>query len=188
MQQHQPATLDIKQRYGDASNFMLVFNKNIQQLTAANPERAYTGTAPSFTLVCCTYNKQVLITWIMAQLENLNDFVGVAQKMNLMQMEELAQIIAVDYHYLKVTEFHLFLHRMKAGWYGEFYGTIDPLKITNGLLQFSKERVNEISTYERNSYNNKMNILRQQWAKTCVSRSEYEKMKKNDNNNKNINK
>jgi len=164
-------------RYGEATEFLVTFNKDIQPLVAANPERAYLGTAPTLTIVIHAYNREVLISWLMAQMENLNDFIGIDKKMNINQMEELAGIIAVECHFLKVTEIHLFLHRMKAGRYGQFYGVIDPMRIMGGLSAFMEERGNEMSVYYRRQHNIYMNELREQWAKNAVSREEYERIK-----------
>lgn len=176
----QKSISEVKSRYGDAQQFMITFNKNIQPLTAANAERAYLGTAPTLTLIRKCYSNKILIIWIIAQLENLNDFIGVNQKMNIHQMEELAQIIAIDYHYLKVTELHLFLHRLKGGRYGEFFGNIDPILITKALRTFASERIHEITAYERARQNTKMMQLRKQWANESVSRQEYDRIKQNN--------
>ncbi len=175
--QLQLAVDSIKKQYGDANSFLSVFNKNIQPIVATNIERAYLGTAPSLSLAQQAYNKQLIIAWLMAQLENLNDFIGVNQKMTLLQMQETAQIIFSNYHFLKVTEIHLFLHRLKSGQYGEFYGSIDPIRITNSLRIFLKERNNEISAFEQSRQNRKMEKLRDEWKQKAITRDEYEKIK-----------
>lgn len=171
------AVNDIKKRYGNANNFLLIFNKNIQPVVAANIERAYLGTAPSLMLVEKTYNTKLAIVWLMAQLENLNDYVGVNQKMNLNQMEEVAQIIISSFRFLKVTEIHLFLHRLKSGQYGEFYGSIDPVKVMNCLRIFLKERNTEIAFFEQMRSNRRMEKLREEWKRNGITRDEYEKIK-----------
>ena len=173
----QHVAAEIRERYGEAHDFLVTFSKDIQPAVAGNPERAYLGTAPSLTKVRQAYNDEVLVSWLMAQLENLNDFSGANQKMTLVQMEETARMIMVEYHYLKVTEIHLFLHRLKAGRYIQFYGSVDPMKIMEGLTKFSSERILEISYYERKRRDAEFSNLREKWAKECVSREEYERMK-----------
>lgn len=173
----QLAVENIKKQYGNANNFLSVFNKNIQPVVATNIERAYLGTAPSLYLAQQAYNQQLIIAWLMAQLENLNDFIGVNQKMTFMQMEETAQIILCNFHFLKVTEIHLFLHRLKSGQYGEFYGSIDPIRITNSLRIFLKERNNEISTFEQLRRNQEAVKQRNEWQLRAITRDEYEKIK-----------
>lgn len=173
----QNAIVKTKERYGDAVNFSIVFNKDIQLKVASNLERAYLGDAPSLSIVSKTYSQNVMIAWIVVQLENVNDFCGVSKKMSPAQMNELAGIIATEYYYLKVTELHLFLHRLKSGRYGQFYGVIDAMKITEGLVQFSKERLSEINAFERERKKHEDNLKREEWARTGISRQEYEKQK-----------
>lgn len=175
-----PATVDTLKRYGSATQFMLTFNKDIQPKTAQYPDRAYLGKAPSLNTVSKTYNPEVLNIWIVAQLEDVNNFTNIRHKMTLEQMEQTATLIATEYAYLKVTEVHLFLHRFKAGRYGTFYGCIDPLQITYALAQFAEQRRSEIVKIEQ--YQNTQQIIkqRQQWAETSISRQEYELLKTNN--------
>lgn len=113
----------------------------------------------------------------MAQLEDVNDFVGIKRKMSVAQMEHLAQIISIEYYYLKASEIHLFLFRLKAGRYGQFYGVIDPLKITQALTCFCHERQLEVSRIDQRKKQCEMDQLRKTWAETCVTREQYEKLK-----------
>lgn len=175
--QQSDATKLIKQRYGQAAQFMITFNKQIQPKTAENAERAYLGTAPTLRSVKEAYSPDVLVTWLMAQLEDMNDFINVNQKLNLEQMEETARIIGSEYYYLKVTEIHLFLYRLKIGRYGLFYGSIDPLRIMVCLNSFLEERRNEINVLERKYVQEKLNKLRDEWSRTAISRKEYEQLK-----------
>lgn len=160
---------------------MLIFNKEIQTKTAQYPDRAYLGQAPSLTIVRQTYNSEVLNIWIVAQLEDVNNFTNIRQKMTFEQMEQAATIIATEYAYLKVTEIHLFLHRFKAGKYGTFYGCIDPLQITYGLAQFVEQRRTEIAKIQQKQNEEQIYRQRKQWAETAVSRQQYEQLKKTNN-------
>lgn len=172
------AISETKERYGDSTNFLNVFNPDTQIFASKNLDRAYLGTAPTLTTVSHTYGYDVLEVWIMAQLENLNDFCGASVKMEILQMAELAKIIFSEYHFLKASELLLFFYCFKSGEYGHFYGSIDPQKITVALLEFKKQRIADIKYYESRKENEEKNRLREEWAKECVSREEYEKMKK----------
>lgn len=150
------------------------------QIPAANNlDRSYLGIAPTLTTVCHTYGYDILEVWIMAQLENLNDFCGATLKMSISQMSELAKIIFSDYHFLKVSELLLFFYRFKSGKYGHFYGSIDPQKITVALLEFKRERITEIKYLESKNENDRKEKLREEWEKICVTREEYDKKYKN---------
>lgn len=179
--QLQPAVASTLSRYGSASNFMLTFNKDIQIKTALYPERAYLGYAPSLQIVKQAYSTDVLNIWIVAQLEDVNNFTNIRQKMSIEQMEQIASVIASEYASLKVSELHLFIHRFKAGRYGTFYGCIDPLQITYALAQFMEQRRAEITKIQQKQNVEKIYKQKKLWAKTAVSRQEYEQLKKTNN-------
>lgn len=113
----------------------------------------------------------------MVQLENVNDFCGATQKMEIPQMRELARIIATEYHHLKTSELLLFFYRLKSGEYGHFYAAIDPQRIALALITFGKERIAEIKHYERKQLQIELDQQRQKWAQESVSREQYEQMK-----------
>lgn len=163
-------------KYGDASKFLLTFSPSIQTTVAQNVERAFLGTAPTINVICKTYNSEIAISWIMAQLENINDFCGVNNKMQTEQMEEVARIISVDFYYLKVTELLLFFHRLKSGKYGSFYGVIDAIKVMESLSKFSQERITEINSFERKKADQEMQVKREEWSRLSVSREQYDRL------------
>lgn len=74
-------------------------------------------------------------------------------KITLHQLTNLAASIYNEYAYLKLSEFMLFFQRFKLGHYGRFYGAVDPIRITEALLEFKQERwqayVSEESRRER---------------------------------------
>lgn len=92
-------------------------------------------------------------------------------------MEELSEIIIIDYGYLKAPEILLFLHRFKKGQYGQFYGFVDPMKIAVALNQHVKDRQGEISRIEEKEYKRYLDAQRKERAKNSISREEYERRK-----------
>lgn len=60
----------------------------------------------------------------------------------------LAELIVTDYYYLKLTELMMFFHRFKASRYGQFYGNISPMTITNALRAFMRERMDVYCKHE----------------------------------------
>lgn len=178
----QQATEQVKKRYGDAENFLATFNPDLQIAIAANVERAFTGNSPSLTVVKHSYSEQVLIVWILAQLENINDFCGVLNKMTIVQMENLARIIVVEYHYFKISELMLFFHRFKCGKYGQFYGVIDPQKLMSAIQAFASDRISETRSIETRRQQEELNRMRDEWRRstTAISYEEYQKQKKSE--------
>ena len=86
--------------------------------------------------------------WLENQLQNLNEYVGCTKKMDVLQIEDTARVIIADSYFLKLSEVMLFLARLKAGRYGTFYGTVDPMTITTSLQTFKSERIQELSKIE----------------------------------------
>jgi len=132
-------------RYGDARQFLTTFTPDLQTFAAREWERAYTGMAPSLATVVAGYSQQTTIVWICIQLENINLFAGVKEKMTIERQKELSHLILTEYAHLKVSELLLFFHRLKCGRYGRFYGSVDALFITSALLQFSTERIQDLT-------------------------------------------
>ena len=168
--------------YGDSDRFLKTLNPSIQIQVAANVERAYMGKAPRLSAVCGAYSQEVAETWLMAQLENMNDFCGVKQKMTIPQMTELAKMLIVEVYYLKVTELMLFFHRFKAGKYGEFFGVVDPQRIMSGLNAFLRERIEEIAQYERLVAQKRIEEEAKQRDERCITHEEYLKIKSEEEN------
>lgn len=138
----------MQQRYGTATDFLRLFSPDLQLVAARNPERAYFGTAPRLDTVAWGYSPEVATVWICIEVENVNNFAGVKEKMSLARQQELAHLILTEYPRLRVTELLLFFHRLKCGRYGRFYGTVDALFITTALVQFMEERRTETARYK----------------------------------------
>lgn len=132
-------------RYGSAKEFLALFTPELQTLAAREWEKVYTGTAPALSTVAYGYSQDTAIVWLCLQLENLNLFAGVKEKMPVSRQKELAALILTEYGYLKVSELLLFFHRLKCGRYGRFYGSVDALFISSSLLSYLGERRQEQS-------------------------------------------
>lgn len=78
--------------------------------------------------------------WLIPQLYNLSEYCGCKDKLQGKSLEECAFVLAAEFYYLKISELMLFFHSFKAGRYGRFYGSVDPLVITTALREFLKER------------------------------------------------
>ena len=139
---------EMKERYGSASRFLDIFTPELELQAARHTERAYLGTAPKLLAVVSGYGEDTAVVLLCLLLEDVNNFVGVRDKMPVKRQKELAGIFIAEYPGLKVTEFLLFFHRLKCGRYGRFYGMVDALFITSALLQFMEERHREVSYFK----------------------------------------
>lgn len=146
-QKKQQEVADMQARYGNAEKFLNTFNPDMQVMAARYTERAYFGTAPSLETVRDGYGEQIFIVWNCIQLENINLFAGVKEKMSVDRQKELSRLMLAEYPYLKVSELLLFFHRLKCGRYGRFYGMVDALFIASALVQFMEERCTETKRF-----------------------------------------
>lgn len=144
-QKQQQRAEEMRKRYGEAKKFLDVFTPELQTLAAREWEKAYTGLAPHLSVVSHGYGADTAIVWLCLQLENINLFAGVKEKMPVNRQKELAGLILTEYGHLKITELLLFFHRLKCGRYGRFYGSVDALTISSSLLQFMDERKRELA-------------------------------------------
>lgn len=137
------------ERYGDANRFLTLFTPHLQQTVAKEWVRAYTGWAPTLGTVMQGYGRDTAVYWICTQLEDINLFTNVPGKLAVNKQQELARVLLVQYEQLKVTELMLFFHRLKCGFYGRFYGSVDAMFITEALLEFMKERLRDLREIHR---------------------------------------
>lgn len=135
---------DMKQRYGDARQFLEIFTPTLQTYAAKEWVRAYTGVAPSLETVAQGYGTDTAIVWLCMELEDVNLFVSVKEKLSVGRQKELSKLILAEYPFLKVSEILLFFHRLKCGRYGRFYGSVDALFITSALALFVQERKQDL--------------------------------------------
>lgn len=91
-----------------------------------------------------------------AYITNLNDSCN-ATRMNESQTREAGEILYQEAPYLKITEIHEFFRRIKAGYYGEYYGSIDVLKIMTDFRLFLKDRAKAVRRIEAEEARRKRN-------------------------------
>lgn len=115
----------------------------------ATPSRAFGNDAPALVTLDAAFGENAAVQWLMPQLYAVGEFAGVRDKMNEMQTLELARTIRAHYGFLTVTEMLLFFSNLKAGRYGKFYGSVDPMVITEALCgPFMAERERHIERIE----------------------------------------
>lgn len=124
------------------------------------------------------YSDKAILLWLKIYIDNLNDFCGVKEKLTDVQIIELANIIYYEYYYLNIAEIALFFIKYKTGTFGEFYGVIDPLKITSAFIEFTKGRRAAIDALERKDAKEQADLNRLKWAASAVTYEQYLEIKK----------
>lgn len=134
----------VRQQYGTVMQFLTKMSPSEQINAGRYPDRAFFGKAPTLAIINKTYGDGTAATWLIAQLHDLCEFTNSRGKLDERQMTMLAEIIANEYDFLKASELLLFFYKFKAGKYGRFYGTVDPLIIEDALEEFCTEREHKI--------------------------------------------
>lgn len=88
------------------------------------------------------------VEWIKIQLERINMFVNVKEKLDLDQLYEVSVQILNCYDSLNVLEFALFCGRLRHGRYESFYGSVDPMKILVSLDKFMEDKRRDCLKHE----------------------------------------
>lgn len=145
------------------------YNPDSQVTIAGNAGDCYFGDYPTLSQLRIGYGNKVPTMWLIPQLYNLSEYCGCRDKLQGKPLEECAAIIASDCHWLKVSELMLFFHRFKAGRYGRFYGSVDPLVITTALREFLDERATAYVRHEQQE----REAAEQQKATKAVSWEEH---------------
>lgn len=137
---------DFLERYGRNVDLKVSFPANRQ--SALEAEECYLGDYPTLKTAEMVIGRGKVVAWLFAQLGYLNEMVGPERAMSEVQIYDLANTLYNEYNLFKFTEYMLFFHRLKAGYYGKFYGSVDPLQIAVAFREFAKGRNEEISRIE----------------------------------------
>jgi hypothetical protein len=173
--------IEVISKCGDAVQFAIRFNPEFQlklRSIRADYTECYKFDYPTFSMVGIAYGSELAIGWLANYFDNLNDFVGVKEKLTTAQINELSSMIYFEFYYLKISEIALFFSKYKSGRFGEFYGVVDPLKIMTALNEFISERKQSIDIIKRNLENEELDRKREEWAKTAITREEHLRLKR----------
>lgn len=61
------------------------------------------------------------------------------------QVFECAELIFEEFPQIKLTELHEFFRRVKSAYYGEYYGSIDCVKLMSDFRLFLRDRIEAIN-------------------------------------------
>lgn len=155
-------------RYGSREGLLQKANPSKQHWVANNTNEAFFGDFPTLGQLR-SLGDNTPIMWLIPQLVNLSEYCGAKNKLSSEQLEDLASVISTEFYFLKISELMLFFHYFKAGRYGEFYGSIDPITITKAIRRFVKERGHVIDEHERAEKRKRL----EQYAAEAVTWEEY---------------
>lgn len=169
-------------KYPTPEIFMEDYNQDLQgkllRIGATHAGLAINNNIPSLGLLSSTYGDETPIEWLVIQFGSLNDFAEVKSKISNGQIYELANLVLSEYYYLNAAEILFFIGRFKMGYYGTFYGAIDPMKITNALMKYVRERRQDMERYEKEQCRIQLEKEIQERGNNRISYVEYLELKK----------
>lgn len=155
-------------KFGDKKTFLATFTPQLQLTMCTDEKECILGDYPTMAEMKA-HGENFPAAWLVPQIFELSEYCGARDKIPPLVLQQLAQIIAKEFYYLKVSEMMLFFYRFKLGTYGRFFGTIDPLIITQSLREFLKERFVVIDTAEQE----KARQMRKEWQKDAISYEQW---------------
>lgn len=163
---------------GVGKKLLEVYNPSIQSLCAHYPKRCVAGKAPTLTQVNNNYGSQVAIDWLVIEINDYQNFVGVKEdnKATKEVVVGLSKMIINRYYYLKLSELMLFFQKLKYGDYGEMYGCVDAVRILRALSTFVKDRNAIIDSVKSDEEKAKCEEIR----KNAISYEEYLALKRKE--------
>lgn len=146
----------ILEKYPTPSRMAVDYNPDLQgKLAKSNltlADIAKNDNIPSLANIRSVYGEDSAVRWLKVQFDSLNDYAEQGKGITDSQLNELCNIVLGEYYWMNLAEICNFIARFKIGKYGQFYGSIGPMKITCSLLEYIKERRIDIERYERNQY------------------------------------
>lgn len=159
---------------------MLTFTCSHEKAYCKHVWRCIFGKAPTLSQINAVYGNNTSTAWLVPLIYDVSEFCGCKEKLNKQQTDDVAHIIANDYHWLKVTEVMLFFWWFKSGKYGKFYGNVDPMVITSALREFIRDRNAIIAKRDSMELEKKES----EWKKTALTYEQWRELHKNDKESK----
>lgn len=164
----------------DEKNFVERFSPINQVRLLHNEERSILADTPSMGAVRNTWGDTFVTRWLATHLIELNEYCGVKEKMSINQINQCAKILISQYGYLKPQEFMIFFLKFKAGEYGRFYGSIDPMVISDAMREFMTYRNKTIDKVMRELERQEQVERKATASQLAISYEEYIRRKESE--------
>ena len=126
------------ERYGDFGSFCNVFAVDKMRRYCTQPARCVNGNAPSLATVKNTYGLPSAKLWLKAlvvdycaTVVNRSD-----RRMTEAQIDDWVDLAITEWGYLSATEWMLFFHKSKAGYFGSLYNDANYNRLSEMVNEF----------------------------------------------------
>ena len=162
------------QTYPSYEDFNQKNNPDTQLMFGSDERQSIMGDYSTLATLDMALGVNTASRWLVTLLGNLNMFIG-AKNMDDSQTEWLARLLAQEYKDVKYSVIQLFFYKFKCGYFGKFYGMVDPMVITCALKDFMVECENKRQQYLCEEYDHRKaeedaerKSLRDQWD-SCLN-------------------
>lgn len=134
----------IKEKYPTFSKASAVYSTSLQSMLLADTEKAYSEKSPTLSDLERMYGYGSSSLWVKTQLLTIDFASSTKEGADENALSEFSRLFVRQYHYIKLTEFILFVARFKLGRYGKFYGYFDTITVGEAFRKFLRERSDEL--------------------------------------------
>ena len=134
--------------------FAMKFNPDTEVVMAADERKAIMGHYSTLDMLNMAFGENSASSWLVPAINDINMFTG-SKNMTDVQVEKLAYILAQEYKNVKISVMQLFFYKFKCGYFGKFYGKVDPMVITCALKDFVGECARKRDEYLTEEYENR---------------------------------
>lgn len=119
---------------------------------------------PTLNEIACAYrNPGVAVDWIKVQLEVVNAFTNVQQRLTTEQLIAVGEQIFALYPDINLLEFTLFCGRLRRGKYEKWYGAVDGQKILISLDTFMEDRRDDLVRKQNEEHRRRKEEEEREW-------------------------
>lgn len=165
---------NLRESYPSFEAFAKDYNPDTQMVFAVDERKTIMNSYSTLEMLDMGLGENSAAKWLDILINDVNKFAG-SKSMDERQAESLAYLLAQEYKDVKFSVIQLFFYKFKCGYFGKFYGMVDPMVITCALKDFIVEVENKRQLYLCEEYDQRKaeddaerKILRDQWD-SCLN-------------------
>lgn len=126
------------EKYGNFGAFCKVFHVDNMRKYCTHPSRCVNGDAPTLATVKNTYGMPSAKLWLKALVTDYSATVvnRSDRRMTEAQIDDWVDTAITEWGYLSVTEWMLFFHKCKAGYFGSLYNDANYIRLSEMVREF----------------------------------------------------
>lgn len=168
------------QRRKQYETFLRQYSPDIQNLCAHfSPEDLYhLDRNPTLRQLEGWFGRDATLTWMELQLARFNDFCGAAEKMQSLQIEDLACLLFANHPTATIAQLANFFARLKSGCYDRFYKSVDPIKIAASMQMYMEEQKAAFHRLREQEEREAQERREAESRKRCITYEQYLELKR----------